>query len=93
MTTKTEIVAQIAKQLGVSPPPMSSGSTEPKEIFVLIDEVLGLQIGPSSAKQKLAKEIVEATGNKWKISYESAGATVTKEGLLAVLSAVEFLTN
>jgi hypothetical protein len=72
---------------------MSSGSTEPKEIFVLIDEVLGLQIGSKSPKQKLAKEIVEATGNKWKTSYESAGATVTKEGLLAVLTAVEFLTN
>ena len=42
MTTKEEFVADIAELLGVEAPPMSTGSTEPKEIFQLINRELGL---------------------------------------------------
>jgi len=36
--SKAELVAEIADVLGVESPRMSTGSTEPKEIFTLVNE-------------------------------------------------------
>ena len=85
---KVDIVVEIADALGVHAPAMSSGSTEPRAIFELVNDRLGLGIDPRSAKPEMAKEIVEASGGTWHPDYESRGATVTKPGLLAVLDAV-----
>lgn len=89
MTTKADIVWDIALQLGAEPPKMSTGSTEPREIFDLVNHTLGLGLGSSLTKPEIARQIVEASGNPWNADYESHGGTVTKLGLLAVREAVQ----
>jgi hypothetical protein len=96
--SKEEIVSRIAHEIGVESPRMSTGSTEPREIFDLVDEVFGLKLvdrfaaehGRSPTKQDLARLIVNASGSPWLPKYESRGGTVTRQGLLAVLRAVNF---
>lgn len=89
MTTKADIVWSIAVQLGVDAPKMSTGSTEPREIFDLVNEVLGLGIDQDLTKPEMARRIVEASGQSWNVDYESRGGTVTKHGLQAVSDAVD----
>lgn len=92
-TTKAQIVKTIADLVGAVPvPAMSTGSTEPKEIFVRVNDQLGLGLDSSLQKPELAKGIVEAAGNRWLPIHESKGGTVTKRGLEAVLKAVQFFT-
>lgn len=88
--TKAEIVAEIAKLLGRTAPRMSTGSTEPRAIFALVGDVLGLSLR-GTTKQAMAREIVESVGNVWHSSYQSRGGTITKDGLRAVLVAVKLL--
>lgn len=90
---KDEIVQAIADLLGVPAPPMSTGSTEPRQLFELVNDRLGLGLDPRLGKPELAREIVLASGAAWHPDYESRGATVTKAGLLAVLSAVRFFAH
>ncbi len=87
---KVDIVVEIAHTVGVSPPPMSTGSTEPRAIFALVNDRLGLGLNDRLGKPELARAIVEASGATWHPDFESRGATVTKSGLLAVLQAVRF---
>ena len=87
---KDEINNLIAIRCGFKPPHMSTGSTESKELFLLIDSSLGLGLNQKLSKPNLARAIVEASGLKWDPSCESSVSTVTKEGMLRVLSAVEF---
>ena len=94
--TKKDIVAAIAACLGVEAPPMSRGSTEPREIFLLIDRHLVLGIAPSGrgSKPALAKAIVDSAACElWLPDYGSTGSTVTVAGLRAVLRAVRWLTR
>lgn len=88
--SKVDIVIEIAHRLHVEPPRMSTGSTEPRAIFDLVNEQLGLGVDSRLGKPELARAIVESSGAAWHPDYESRGATVTKPGLLAVLTAVEF---
>jgi hypothetical protein len=93
LSTKEKIKNQIADSLGLKPeenPPMSTGSTEPKRIFELVDQRLDLRVDPdgSLSKPELAKAIVVRSGQDWHAGCESAGGTVTKVGLLKVLYAV-----
>ena len=78
----------IAVELGVEAPKMSTGSTEPREIFDLVNDVLGLGIHAELTKPEIARRIVESSGSSWNADYESSGGTVTKRGLQAVLDAV-----
>lgn len=87
---KVDIVVEIAHTVGVTPPPMSTGSTEPRAIFAMVNERLGLGLDDRLGKPDLARAIVEASGATWHPECESRGATVTKPGLLAVLEAVRF---
>jgi hypothetical protein len=89
MSTKADIVWSIAMRLGVEPPKMSTGSTELREIFDLVNETLGLGVAHRTPKQQMARRIVESAGMTWNAHYESRGGTVTKSGLEAVLKAVE----
>ncbi len=91
--TKEEIVAEIAAILGIRPPTMSTGSTEPKEIFVAVSRELGLGFDPGLGKQVLARQIVECAGMTWGPDCESRGATVTAQGLEAVAASVRTLTR
>lgn len=88
--SKAELVAEIADVLGVESPRMSTGSTEPKEIFTLVNESLGLGVSGRATKPEMARGIVEAAGQTWGASFESRGGTVTTEGLVAVREAVRF---
>jgi hypothetical protein len=93
--SKTEIVEAIAELLNLpETPKMSTGSTEPREIFDKVNEVLGLGLNDRlRTKPDMARGIVEAAGFPWLPSYESRGGTVTRAGLKAVLDSVRFFLN
>jgi hypothetical protein len=94
MSTKQEIIDEICAHLGIPSFHISTGSTEPKELFEAIIDQLGLTaIGKGLDKQGLGKLIVEADGELWLPEYDSTGGTVTKEGLLAIKLAVSHLTK
>lgn len=80
----------IAWTLGIETPHMSTGSTEPKEIFIAVNEALGLGISSRATKPDMARAIVESSGEIWGPAFESRGGTVTTEGLAAVRTAVRF---
>lgn len=90
---KADVVSEIADIIGVPAPPMSTGSTEPKTIFLLVNEAFGLGISPGQTKPEMARHIVEASGEVWGVSCESRGGTVTLEGLEAVGRAVRFFAG
>ena len=87
--TKQSIIDEIAMLLGMqNAPKVSTGSTEPREIFDLISGNLGIVAnGKQLTKPELARAIVEASGSVWLPNYESRGGTVTISGLQAVLDA------
>lgn len=89
LVVKKDYVDAIARLIGVPAPAMSTGSTEPKKIFELINKQCGLGLDPRLDKQALAREIVEAAGLRWTPPCESRGATITKAGLAQVLLAVQ----
>ncbi len=91
---KRDVVAALAHALGREPPPMSAGSTEPRDIFEYVDEGLGLRLAESGARTKpdFARGIVEATALEvWLPTFESAGGTITLAGLKAVLRSTLYL--
>lgn len=90
---KADVVQEIADILGVEAPSMSTGSTEPKTIFLLVNEAFGLGISPNKTKPEMARHIVEASGEVWGATCESRGGTVTLEGLEAVQRAVRFFSG
>jgi hypothetical protein len=89
--TKSAIVREISLLLGFEPPAMSTGSTEPKAFFALINKSLGLGLNPLGHKQELARGIVEASGMVWEPEFYSRGSTVTLKGLKAVADSVFLL--
>lgn len=91
--TKEDVVREIADRLGIVPPPMSTGSTEPKEIFLATNKMLGLGLDPARTKPELARDIVESDGLVWGPECESRGGTVTMTGLERVADVVRRLTQ
>ncbi len=89
---KADIVAEICRRVGLRQTlPMSTGSTEPKELFLEVDKAFGLGLTTRArSKPELAAAIVTAAGFVWHPTYESRGGTVTRDGLIAVLDAVRF---
>lgn len=92
MKYKVDYVFAIAALIDVDAPHMSTGSTEPRELFSAVNEQLGLGLPAFGTKPELARGIVEASGSAWLPTYESTGSTVTLDGLKAVHAAVEFFT-
>ena len=90
--TKTQLVKAIADRIDVPPPPMSTGAKEPKAIFVLAAEHIGLGTSAKASKPELAQAICEAAGVSWSLGDYSRGDTITNSGLAKVLEAVEMLT-
>lgn len=90
---KKDIVSTIAEALGREAPRMSTGSTEPREIFDMVNEELALGLPITLTKPQMAEAIVESTGEVWAADYESRGGTVTLKGLHAVREAVRFYTG
>jgi hypothetical protein len=87
---KSEVARSITDKLGIPEVHFSTGSTEPKELFLAVADSLGINVNSASTKPGLAKSIVQSSGGTWLPQFESSGSTVTLEGLLAVHSAVEF---
>jgi hypothetical protein len=87
---KSEVAHEITQRLGLPDVHFSTGSTEPKELFVQIAEALAIDISDINTKPKIARKIVELSGQTWHPDYESTGSTVTLDGLKAVNRAVEF---
>ena len=91
--TKEEIVLEIGELLGVVPPKMSTGSTEPREIFDAVNTTLGLGLPSGLTKPEMARAIVLAAGFPWHPDMESSGGTVTLFGLAAVRNAVRLFVE
>ena len=87
---KTEVAKQITDLLKLEPVHFSTGSTEPKELFLKIADSLGLGIDSILPKPVMARRIVESSGQSWVPDFESTGGTVTLKGLQAVKSSVEY---
>lgn len=92
MKHKIDYVWAISALIDVDAPHMSTGSTEPRELFAAVNEQLGLGLSTTGTKPELASGIVEAAGEVWLPTYESRGSTITLDGLKAVHAAVEFFT-
>ncbi len=92
MRYKVDYVWAISALIEIEMPHMSTGSTEPRELFAAVNEQLGLGLPADGTKPELARGIVEASGAAWLSSYESSGSTITLRGLKAVHTAVEFFT-
>lgn len=90
---KEEIADCITDKLKLPRVTFSTGSTEPKELFVSIIDALGLEFQSRRNKPEMARLIVESAGFVWRPEFESTGATVTRQGLEAVLGAVDFFLN
>jgi hypothetical protein len=90
---KSEVAHLITQRLGLPDVHFSRGSTEPKELFVQIAETLGIDIIDINTKPRIAQKIVELSGENWHPDYESAGSTVTLQGLMAVNRAVGFFLD
>ena len=87
---KKDVVGDIAGALGREAPKMSTGSTEPRRIFDMVNEELALGLPARLTKTHIAQAIVESTGEVWEPDFESRGGTVTLKGLEAVREAVRF---
>lgn len=87
---KKDIVCEIADAFGREVPKMSTGSTEPRAVFDMVNEELALGLSIDLTKPQMAQAIVESTGELWVPDFESRGGTVTLSGLQAVREAVRF---
>lgn len=90
---KSDVAHLITSKLGLPDVHFSTGSTEPKELFIQIAECLAIDISNVNTKPTIARRIVEVSGEIWLPNYESSGSTVTMDGLKAVHSAVEFFLS
>ena len=91
--SKQDLIADISSMLGIPAPKVSTGSTEPKELFILVNDLLGLAIPTNLQKPDMAQQIVEFSGGTWTADCESSGGTVTHLGLEKVRDAVSFFTR
>ena len=91
--SKEELIKEISELLGVPPFKVSTGSTEPKDLFIVISDFLGLAISNKLQKPEMARQIVELSGGNWNSDCESTGGTVTHLGLEKVRDAVSFFTS
>ena len=87
---KSDVANLITSKLGLPKVHFSTGSTEPKELFLQVAHCLAIDISDVNTKPTIARRIVEVSGEIWLPNYESSGSTVTIDGLKAVHSAVEF---
>lgn len=93
--TKQDAINEVIRIVGGSQVHVSRGSTEPKHLFILVAQWMGLDIDPHLSKPNMGRAITQAAGINWDSSCDSTqspsggGSTVTLEGLTRVLRAVE----
>jgi hypothetical protein len=90
---KSDVAHLITSKMGLPDVHFSTGSTEPKELFLQVANCLAIDISDVNTKPTIARRIVEVSGEIWLPNYESSGSTVTIDGLKAVHSAVEFFLS
>ena len=90
---KSEVAHLITSKLGLPDVDFSTGSTEPKELFLQVAHCLAIDIRDVNTNPAIARRIVEISGDVWLPNYESSGSTITIDGLKAVHSAVEFFLS
>ena len=88
---KQDVINEVNDRLGLPAAKVSNGSTEPREFFERIVELLGIPAPAQVDKPGLARCIVEGAGFQWLPEFESRGSTVTLPGLRAVRKAVFLL--
>ncbi len=87
METKQDVIDQIASLLGTPRRLVSTGSSEPKQIFVDIIDKLELGLDSSASKPELGQRIAHALGEQWdercdsRATESGGGSTVTLIGL------------
>jgi hypothetical protein len=91
--SKEDLIVEISALLEIPAMKVSTGSTEPKELFIAISDVLGLSVSSKLTKPEMAQQIVEFAGGVWTTDCESSGGTVTHLGLERVRDAVSFFTK
>lgn len=89
--SKTEAVARLyaAADVAAPTPLLGPGSKERKSVLTETATRFGLHVNTDTAKDVLAREIVEAFGGTWDARYSSTGQTITLAGLNAVLEPAE----
>lgn len=98
LTTKQDLIYDIADAAGCPRRRLGPGSKEPKQSLVDVVEALHLPIETKQSKPRIAEAIARAGGEEWDETCDSrwtpsgGGSTVTREGLARVLTAVRRLT-
>ena len=91
MTTKEDIIAEIALLIELPMPNMSHGSREPQVLFTETLFRLGLSGVGLTTKHDIAEYVITISGLSWTPSCWSRGGTITMEGLLQLKKAVQLL--
>ena len=90
--TKQEIINTICQLASIPKFTVSNGSTEPREFLEAIAEQLGLgRLVVGLDKPGIGKCVLESFGRPWLPEFDSAGSTITREGLLAIENLLEDL--
>lgn len=97
LRTKQAIIDELYALLGSPAPQVSTGSTEPKQVFTDTILKLALPISHALSKPELGKAIATAAGILWTSDCDSTaspsggGSTVTAVGLQRVLQSAQVL--
>jgi len=90
--TKQQIMDKISSLISIPKFTVSNGGTEPRAFLEAIAEQLGLgTLIVGLDKPGIGKCVLESFGRPWLPEFDSAGSTVTREGLLAIEKLLEDL--
>lgn len=94
-TNKLDAVKRIAQSIQAEPETLGPGSKERKSVLIKLAKALGVVIGNSTSKHKLAEEIAGFLTTPWTSDCFSEGQTITLHGLNVLLEASTtwFLTH
>jgi hypothetical protein len=87
---KLEAVNRLSRLTNSGTESLGPGSKERKSVLVNLALGLSIEFSRSDSKQALAATIAKSLGIPWLARYESAGQTITLEGLNALLDAAEW---
>lgn len=94
MTTKQEALDEISDLLGLPHRTVYAGSSLPVEVFAEAAARTGVS---AAGMPEITEAIIRKAGHPWRESFDSrhtpskGGSTVTKDGLIALLSALRYL--